>query len=117
MKHLNAIDLRVGNLVSYTGENIKLDGTLLAMYFQNELDALFYPIQLTEDWLVKFGFEKNSYWFKKENMLRFALIENKLICSIGNDEYGFLYNQINFVHQLQNLFYALTKTELQITTP
>jgi hypothetical protein len=71
------------------------------------------PIPLTEEWLLKFGFEKNSYWFKDDNMLRFGLIDNKLHCSIGNDENGFLYNRINYVHQLQNLYFALTGQELE----
>jgi hypothetical protein len=73
----------------------------------------FEPIPITEEWLIKFGFEKNSYWFKDDNMLRFGLIDNKLHCSIGNDENGFLYNRINYIHQLQNLYFALTGQELE----
>lgn len=75
------------------------------------------PIPLTEEWLLKFGFSKKEnkeYWFKEDSMIRFALLDNVLHCSIGDDEYGILYNRLKYVHQLQNLFFALTNKELTI---
>ena len=113
VKHLKSNEIRVGNNVLFNKEIIKLDGSLFAMYLQNELGMPFYPIPLTEEWLIKLGFKKNNYWFKNDNMLRFGLIDNQLHCSIGNDESGFLYNRINYVHQLQNLYFALTGEQLE----
>jgi hypothetical protein len=81
------------------------------------LDDYYQPIELTEEWLLKFGFKQikpNHYWFKDKNSLRFSLIDNNLHCSIGDDEYGVLYKMIKYVHELQNLYYALTNQELII---
>jgi len=67
--------------------------------------------------LLKFGFKQikpNHYWFYSDNKLRFAFIDNTLHCSIGDDECGFLYKMIKYVHELQNLYYALTNQELKI---
>jgi hypothetical protein len=78
------------------------------------LDDYYKPIPLTEDVLLKFGFEhsKPNYWFKNDNKFRFSLIDNNLHCSMGDDDYGILYNRLNHVHQLQNLYFALTNEEL-----
>jgi hypothetical protein len=133
METIKASELRIGNLVKDRGgKTLSIDrfyGNKIEMnvkgmpssengiplYYHPLTEEISYcqPIPLTEEWLLKFGFEKNSYWFKDDNMLRFGLIDNKLHCSIGNDENGFLYNRINYVHQLQNLYFALTGQELE----
>jgi len=65
------------------------------------------PIPLTEDWLLRFGFEKmhdGNYWNKK------------LCIRKDRNEFYALYEQgriyIQHVHQLQNLYFALTGEEL-----
>jgi len=73
------------------------------------------PIPLTEEWLLKFGFENLSltpkfdgskcnftfYWEVDEIVLR------------ENYEDIFI-TRISYVHQLQNLYFALTGEELEI---
>lgn len=70
------------------------------------------PIPLTEEWLVKFGFEKinDSTWI--------------YIIAIYQSYYGFDYKldilsdnliTIKNVHTLQNLYFAITGTELTYT--
>jgi hypothetical protein len=68
------------------------------------------PIPITEDWLLKFGFEKDSdlvnslcksgIWFNVKNM-EATYLSHKL-------------RKINYVHELQNLYFALTGEELTI---
>lgn len=65
------------------------------------------PIPLTEEWLLKFGFGKeNGYPYKFPNG----------VLKIRNGVYFFKHNDIeidlHFVHQLQNLYFALTGKEL-----
>jgi len=55
---VSVTDLRIGNYYSYDDDAIKLDGSLLATYLQNDTDLYLYPISLTEEWLFKFGFIK-----------------------------------------------------------
>lgn len=77
------------------------------------------PIPLTEEWLFKLGFK-----------LVFAGSGDGYLYSVGEKcntmelidrGYGFKYNtfnaceiEIKYVHQLQNLYFALTGVELQI---
>lgn len=70
------------------------------------------PVQLTSEWLLKFGFIKKynyEYHFSKSP---FSVILNPL-------KHDFLFNnfvvstEIKYLHQLQNLYFALTGTELK----
>ena len=62
-------ELRIENYVEYNGEIIKLDGSLLCCYIQNELEFPLNPIPLTEEILLKFGFEKKGdFWFVKSGI-------------------------------------------------
>ena len=72
------------------------------------------PIPLTEDWLLKFGFEKvknvneNTYPdFRKRSV---ELLTNVNEFYVLNRNEGF--TDIHYVHQLQNLYFALTGEEL-----
>jgi hypothetical protein len=126
---MKANDLRIGNLVNYLiidemderkkwFEVSEIDyDDLRIIQNKHEINQDYQPIQLTEEWLLKFGFKQikpNHYWFRDWNSLRFSLIDNNLHCSIGDDECGFLYKMIKYVHELQNLYFALTNEELTI---
>lgn len=76
------------------------------------------PIPLTEEWLLKFGFvEDSSLYFSKTLEPYCQLFYNrkdKTICigvryEAGGTELKFLH-----VHQLQNLYFALTGEEITI---
>ena len=67
------------------------------------------PIPLTEEWLVKFGFEKEMF----SNDFSFGDFELNFV----NDFFEFYYGKDNVIkiksiHQLQNLYFALTNEEL-----
>ena len=72
------------------------------------------PIPLTEEWLRRFGFKQRNvgYYFIKDMCLSYA--------NVGLHNYtlrldGYYIHDIKHVHQLQNLYFALTNTELQCT--
>jgi hypothetical protein len=71
---------------------------------------------LTEKALLKFGFIEFNEWFFLEN--RFTSINISPLtghCSIGaNEEYDLPY-KVLYIHQLQNLYFALTGEELKST--
>ena len=85
------------------------------------------PIPLSEEWLIRFGFEDNIFWRKntpesytkkpyiggrfitKENFLSEKLLEHPFI---RFDSIADCY----YVHQLQNLYFALTGEELTLKT-
>lgn len=78
------------------------------------------PIPLTEEWLKKFGFEKKTGIYRKsfnEKVIgigldgSYGLYDNENDWKIGSSFCG--NNRIIFVHQLQNLYFALTNEELK----
>lgn len=69
------------------------------------------PIPLTEEWLLKFGFEKIGGWDDYE-----GYIKDEVEIAL-NEKYPFenyLQKELKHVHQLQNLYFALTGKELTI---
>jgi len=73
------------------------------------------PIQVTEEWLLKFGFKhiKDNWYniFSNENTFNVYLFTDKRFrIEIVNQSICVL----NHVHQLQNLYFALTNKELKI---
>lgn len=77
-------------------------------------------IELTEEWLVKFGFEKNGDWVQLNFNPRMGIRYyngNSAECDIIQDDnyIAFKSGHIKHVHQLQNLYFALTQKELELT--
>jgi hypothetical protein len=81
-------------------------------------------IPLTEEWLLKFGFEKDTYWKINieqggKNCLWYNPNTKEIIIALydfGDNECGMPTN-VKYVHQIQNLFHALTGEELEIKNP
>ncbi|WP_223559578.1 hypothetical protein [Chryseobacterium lathyri] len=79
------------------------------------------PIELTEEWLLKFGFEiekSNSHCIAFNENYEHELQLDKEFETKENcwniTKYGGGYRLIYYVHQLQNLYFALTGEELTI---
>lgn len=78
------------------------------------------PIPLTEDWLMKFGFESNGdeheeeFYHKKHDCfgVKFTNFVEDGIAHIWDA--SFTGAPIKYVHQLQNLVHALTGEELTV---
>ena len=126
---INAKELRIGNLVEskITDEfDDRNEWWEVSEIYADDIhwlskvdvkDEDFRPIPLTEEWLLKLGFEKErERYFNTFIVLRF--INNKVdVFNLGvshDEEYLEFLNSINYVHQLQNLHFALTGSELTI---
>lgn len=78
------------------------------------------PIPLTEEWLEKLGFKKGfkDNWYHKESNEYFNFLRPLSKCSTCHVESGNFDDidgiPIKYVHQLQNLYFALTGEELTI---
>jgi hypothetical protein len=78
------------------------------------------PIPLTEEWLLKFGFDKTLNQYKTVTSINKGNSENIpfIVLYLDNE---FQYDDLRFrtnlkyVHQLQNLYFALTNEELKLT--
>lgn len=72
------------------------------------------PIELTQEWFDKFGFYKMGMW-KIIKDVEFSKLIGYGLAIKGIDGYNRLnQNSILYVHQLQNLFHALTGEELTL---
>jgi hypothetical protein len=117
-------ELRIGNYVEGIGMEEPIRKILDAIGYnyeteKYELDALdiqnFKPIPLTEEWLVKFGFEKNKDGlFNLFNQSEVPILLNPDLNGWTCDGINFSINNTQYVHQLQNLYFALTGEELKI---
>ena len=108
-------EIRIGNYIDYNGEIMKLDGSLLCCYIQNELEFPINPIPLTEEILLKFRYKKirdNEFLFDNHFIIfiKGSKIDFYLFNSEGND---FFVCEIQFAHELQNLHYSIRKEELK----
>lgn len=105
-------ELRIGNFIMHNGIEDKVDLSLFSGIEIFDTENLLSPIPLTEEWLVRFGFEKRkfSYLYGYGNFLYDYRL--KLWTWYGIQLHDYL---ITYVHQLQNLYFALTGQELEIS--
>lgn len=108
---LKVEDLRLGNAFLQKGSNFVEFATVGDLVRIHEGCIIAEPIPLTEDWLVKFGGIDNVYTIEI-GQLKFTwasrIIATGERCSWSCEQYL----HIQYVHQLQNLYYALTNQEL-----
>ena len=131
---IKANELRISNYVEYkhlnndvlygydTVTSIDLNGISLSCrkYTVMTIDCI-KPIPLTEELLLKCGFIswsfKRSYISIKKDTNLYTLVYDliKSECYLDLDfTFMTLDNEIKYLHQLQNLYFALTGTELEI---
>lgn len=108
-------EFRIGNIVEWN----KKPFTILSIFdyaVQNELWCKpineIHPIPLTEEILLKHGFEKSSdIFYDEHNWIMIRFIGNGLFF-YQKGEYDIC--KLQYLHQLQNLFFILTGQELEI---
>ena len=118
---MNCKELRIGNITNKgTIKNFYESGIHIGLgkcYGFNELD----PIELTEEWLLKFGYEKitglDRWFISHQGRWHYIYKDNGKWWYIFNIEgKDIRINQagIKSVCQLQNLFFVLTREELKL---
>lgn len=133
---MKANELRIGNLIRWKDESeeiVNITGIehdeqgywiCTGEKEQAQIEE-FIPIELTEQWFIDLGCFNMEYGFEyqlePETVLR--IIESCGECypqldQIGESTYEpqqiVMLNSIKYVHQLQNLYFALTGEELEI---
>jgi len=111
---MKANELRIGNWVNYGNGKRILDAELFLQLLK--YTTPFDPIPLTEEWLLKFGFEKkNGEVGYSKNKLSIYCGDTILSNENGRTyfkNFAILEESPKYVHQLQNLYFALTGEEL-----
>lgn len=113
---MKASELRIGNFYNQFGNITEVDWSILKELKDAPIDQLWCkPIPLTEEWLLKFGFKKNENGlFKLFNESEVPILLNEDLNGWTCDGINFSVNGTQYVHQLQNLYFALTGEELTI---
>lgn len=104
---MKASELRIGNYIQNSHGTISNVGIVM---LGGQYD--YHPIPLTEEWLLKFGFEKDEdeegTWYNQIALYEGNKCFNYNASFFEHDNFV----SIEYVHQLQNLYYALTGLEL-----
>ncbi len=115
---MKAQELRISNIVErfnyniddWSVINITVDDLII---MESGLEIDYSPIQLTGEWLLNLGFKRegNNEYVKGNFVIR----KRQMDLHIVGDTYdfnGILISAPEYVHQLQNLYFALTGEEL-----
>jgi len=112
-------ELRIGNIVGATiaGE---IHGELAEYVIKSGADIdnshWYFPTQITEKHLIRFGFKSKKHIYEKENA------HGKIHFDVGTKSIFIEYDdtfvcvneeEIEYVHQLQNAYFVLTSKELR----
>jgi len=112
---MKVTELRIGNIV-LNGKNNNyniVSGNTIHYMSENNTSGIVLPLRITKQWLSDLGFTDLGYgeFFLKGITIDFEYTDN--------GEFYFVYqnvvlNSVFYVHELQNLYFAITGLELEI---
>lgn len=112
-------DCRYGNYIIYGGSITQLNEKEMCHFFR--FPETYKPIPLTEEWLLKFGFKKDIIvdLYRLHNQFGSIIYYPSTSAEKAKINFMltgacFMNNTITNVHQLQNLYFALTGRELTV---
>lgn len=132
---INSNELRIGSIIDFDGmksivKEIDNQGVVVFIKETDETEWIdlfqFTPITLTEEILLKCGFKHETMFIIKNLYLieygdfYFALDENNGYYHVKLSNHSFGHEKqvglgmIKYLHQIQNLYFALTGKELEI---
>lgn len=116
MNEIHANELRIGNLVTYKGKVVDVGIHTFHDLMLGLSDAWEYaPIPLSEEWLLKFGFELYDDNGELKAGDRFYTHPSFPGCLTTTFIYNWTDHRVQYVHQLQNIYFCLVGKELTLT--
>ena len=124
---MKATELRIGNYYQYASDRgitytqvqeIKRNQFGLLSDFDGTNFEICKPIVLTDEWLLRFGFKYSlkldDFMFKDQNDVFEIQPYKKGFLNLVIWHDNEILQEIKYVHQLQNLYFALTGEELSL---
>lgn len=119
---MKATELRIDNFVRVNDLLVTVNRIEIEKFWATYKNLLFFsgsetsPIPLTEEWLVKFGFKNSPNNLKLFRSFGYGLYidedgDCRIFTSHGGLEMRWI-TTIKYVHQLQNLYFAVSGQEL-----
>lgn len=118
---MNARELRIGNLIHYNETQLRVACNTIEDLIRDNINGRtdrFTPIPLSSEWLERFTTYKMPHWKGA-----FGFQKQPHAVEFAGDALGwrFIYrgdhligDYLKYVHQLQNLYFALTGSELEL---
>jgi len=113
---MKANELRIGNHANILGVDVVL--TMQDLYEFHNKKRIIKPIKLTEDWLLDHGFKYSTDLFYSIKTgiswvtLEVCLIHKRVILFDRKKAIFIDLKYTKYVHELQNLYFEITKKEL-----
>jgi hypothetical protein len=108
---MDAKGLMVGNYLKKDGIIVKIDArSIFDMFNEN---PKYEPIPFKKDWLIKLGFELNDNGFYSKGRLTYHKTYGWEILESWISGWKSV-EPIRYVHQLQNLYFAISGNELTL---
>ena len=129
---IKAEELRIGNFLLNTGNGQEFRVSFDVLELIHRKRGWFYriePIPLTEEWFKKLGFNWDeddgwniSYLSIQEGDYRLCVMDDEAEVEFNSYKPSYSYQHVfvghvEHVHQLQNLYFALTGEELELSKP
>ena len=112
---LTAQELRIGNYVVGASRGGFHQVDIGILDYINKHKSGYGRIPITEEWLLKFGFKFHGYNSQDMAVHRRCdnvwIVKNIVTKKYYLDEYDL---EIKYIHQLQNLYFAITGEELKL---
>ena len=128
---MKANELRIGNIICSKGTDetgIYIIEVIYKDYCLGKYEKITHRVRqcfdgmkgipLAEEWMLKFGFERfeNEYYHSYKEVEICVQFDPFSVGLCRRNDWAFLdrYEHIQYVHQLQNLYFALTGNELEL---
>jgi hypothetical protein len=129
---MKANELRIGNFFypDVDGDAYaKITAKDILELYSDPIDDYYKALPLTEEWLIKFGFfynKEDNYYFIQNPDGGIHSIKYLEKDEFLKEESGWAYFtedsdaschrlcMLNYIHELQNLYFAINKTELEV---
>ena len=108
---VTAQELRIGNWVQKDGQYHHIE---FGIDIDDYTDMAYEPVPLTPEILEKCGFEWDAIIHRWKHTCGYRIIQDNLGFKNGLGDGSFKQPRLEFLHQLQNLYFALTGEELPI---
>jgi hypothetical protein len=118
---MNENELRIGNYVNLIAEGHEKEPDTFKWdledyeFYYDRMDFI-KPIPLKEEWLIKFGFKKlrDRERFELEKFTIDLYSEFFPKGRVYYNSWAIIEKKIDYVHELQNLYFCLTNKELEL---
>lgn len=112
-------NFQIGNIVLYKGNVTEITKELLAKFHLEVLDEPFIPIEISKEWLLRFGFrffgKYNCTILNKAIYVSNMNFEQTGFWHLGCPQLAYFHYDIRYIHEIQNAVSHLDQTSIDLS--